>query len=102
MSLNLTFTPSPMLSRDLAELSLPLMARLALKVETEAKRRVPVKTGNLRRSITSTAAMTGGIPTGVVAATAHYGGFVEIGTVFMQPQPYLRPALISVINARVA
>lgn len=98
MSVSISFTPAASLNRDLGDLALVMTARLALAVETEAKRRVPVKTGNLRRSITSTASMSGGVPTGIVAATAHYGGFVELGTAFMQPQPYLRPALVAVIR----
>lgn len=98
MSATITFKLSPTLNRSLATLAVPMMGRLALKVESEAKRRVPVKTGNLRRSITSTVSVVGGIPTGVVAATAHYGGFVEVGTAFMHPQPYLRPALIDTIR----
>ncbi len=30
---------------------------------------------------------------GVVKATAFYGAFVEYGTRYMNPQPFLRPAL---------
>jgi HK97 gp10 family phage protein len=102
MSTTITFKISPTLNRDLGTLAVPMLGRLALKVETEAKRLVPVKTGNLRRSITSAVSVAAGIPTAAVAATAHYGGFVEVGTAFMAPQPYLRPALVKVIRGGVA
>lgn len=98
MSTTITFKASPTLLRDVSAMSLPMMGLLTLKVETEAKRRVPVRTGNLRRSITGAVSMVAGVPQGVVAATAHYGGFVEIGTAYMAPQPYLRPALIASIR----
>lgn len=98
----ITFRANPRLGVELDRLAAPMMARLALKVETEAKRRTPVKTGNLRRSIISTVAEVDGRPVGVVAATAHYAGFVELGTYKMRARPFLRSALIEVIRGGVA
>lgn len=101
MATQITFRTNPRLTTELGELAVPMLARLALQVESEAKRRAPVKTGNLRRSITSAAAMDGGIPSAIVAATVHYAGFVELGTRYVNAQPFLRPALVAVIGGAV-
>lgn len=101
MSANVTFRVNPNLDRELGALMRPIMARLALTVETAAKRNAPVKTGNLRRSITSFVADIEGIPVGTVAATAHYAGFVELGTWKMEPRPFLRRALIETIGGHL-
>ena len=98
----ITFRVNPHLRQELGELMVPMLARLAAKVETEAKRNAPVKTGNLRRSIISSVAIVDGVPTGVVAATAHYAGFVELGTYKMNARPFLRRALIDVIRGGIA
>lgn len=62
------------------------------KVVQEARRLVPVDTGNLRSSIrfdpnTRTIRAVGG------AGGRVYAGYVEFGTSRMKAQPYLRPAL---------
>lgn len=54
-------------------------------VEAEAKRKVPVDSGDLQRSI--------GHEKGAIFAGEPYAGFVEFGTAHMRPQPYLRPAI---------
>lgn len=54
-------------------------------------------TGFLQRSIFEDS-RDGGL-TGVVSHGAHYGGYVEKGTRYMDAQPYLRPAL-NVIGPR--
>lgn len=98
----ITYRANPNFARDFGRLLEPMMARLALKVETEAKRNAPVRTGNLRRSITSFVATIEGKPVGVVAATANYAGFVELGTHKMAARPFLRKALIDVIHGGIA
>lgn len=84
----------------------------ALAVEAGAKRRAPVLTGNLRRSIHSAAFVKGrriygatddngkAIPDyaaqgihAVVGTNCGYGVYLELGTVRMSPHPYLLPAL---------
>lgn len=69
-------------------------------VEGEAKSLCPVSTeetrpggphGELRQSITS---QTEGL-TGLVGTNKEYAGYVEFGTVYQRPQPYLVPALKS-------
>jgi HK97 gp10 family phage protein len=71
---------------------------LAQEVSREAKRLVPYKTGNLRRSITYKVVGFSRDMNAVVQATAFYGIFVELGTRFRSPKPYLRPALRVVLR----
>lgn len=56
----------------------------------QAKRNAPVRTGDLRGSITP--AITDGGLTGKAAPHVDYGPYVELGTRFMNAQPYLKPA----------
>lgn len=63
-------------------------------VETEAKRRAPYKTGNLRRSIVHEVRGRGKDQHAIVAATAHYAAFQEFGTSRHAAHPFLRPALL--------
>lgn len=55
----------------------------------EGKKFVP-PTGNLKRSI-GLEIIDGGF-TAEVEPTAEYAGYVELGTRFMEAQPYLKPA----------
>jgi HK97 gp10 family phage protein len=64
---------------------------LARTVEQEALLRVPVDTGRLMRSIAVDVA--GSVLT--ARAGAPYASFVEQGTRYMKPQPFLRPAVES-------
>lgn len=57
-------------------------------VEGDAKRMVPVDTGNLRSSIHTTVSNL----TATIGSKVFYAPFVELGTVKMYPRPYLRPA----------
>lgn len=84
------------------------MANLGFHIEERAKAGVPVRTGNLRRSIHSVAfrdgrvvSMSGNAPDysgemrgiGVIVGTnTNYGIFVELGTVRMAPRPFLSTA----------
>ena len=54
-----------------------------------AKELVPVRTGRLRDSIGMRRIGAGKI---VVEAKAPYAGYVEYGTRYMKPRPYMRPA----------
>lgn len=60
----------------------------AQDIVDDAKRRVPVDTGELRDSIGKRREGIGWL----VEATAEYAGFVEYGTRHMAAQPYLTPA----------
>lgn len=52
----------------------------SLSIEREAKHLVPVDTGTLRRSLTSTVAPIGGKPTGIVGTALSYAASVEFGS----------------------
>lgn len=64
-------------------------AKSALMLEAEAKKNAPVDTGRLMNSIATSAAGPG---TYEVGPTVDYGAYVELGTRFMAPEPYLMPA----------
>lgn len=69
---------------------------VAEDIKSEAKRIVPVDTGNLRDSIT----VRDGIDQNekLIGTDVHYARHVEFGTVQHSPQPYLRPALDRIIG----
>lgn len=61
-----------------------------VEMQEQAKRNAPVRTGDLRGSITSE--ITDGGMTGKVAPGVDYQAYVELGTRFMHAQPYMKPA----------
>lgn len=68
--------------------------KATLAVQAQAQAKVPVKTGTLRRSITSQ------FPTdlsGIVGPSVEYGKFVEFGTRRMGARPFMRPAAEAVL-----
>jgi HK97 gp10 family phage protein len=68
---------------------------LGLKVQNGARERCPVDTGRLRASIVSSGLEHDAKGAFVrVGTNVFYAGFVEFGTRYMAPQPYLRPALL--------
>lgn len=91
-NVQVTFKGLPQLNRRLTALEElgPLMRDVALTAVGEQKRRAPVRTGNLRRTIhvgrvTNTSAET--------VAGARYAGFVEVGTKPHEIRPRARKAL---------
>jgi HK97 gp10 family phage protein len=63
-------------------------------VEREAKRIVPVDTGNLKNSIRSELdEIEATRVTAVTGTNVEYAPYVELGTGRQRPKPYLRPAL---------
>lgn len=69
---------------------------LGPRIVAEAKRTVPILTGELRSSISHGTAVENGTAVLVVAAgtggRGKHAAFVELGTSRMRAQPYLRPA----------
>jgi len=63
----------------------------ALMVERTAKQLAPVETGTLRRSITHKVTKN----KAVVGSNVEYAPHIEMGTVKMAAQPFLRPALMA-------
>lgn len=67
-----------------------IIGKIVLAVEGRAKRLAPVKTGTLRRSVTSRVVS----PTrGQVGSNLEYAPYVEYGTRYMEAQPFLEPAI---------
>lgn len=60
------------------------------EMQTKAQRNAPVDTGALKRSI-GLELRDGGF-TAEVEPTEEYAPYVELGTRFMEAQPYLKPA----------
>jgi HK97 gp10 family phage protein len=66
------------------------MAKTAELVWTLAQQYVPVRTGRLRSSLS---VLTLGSLQFKVGSNVEYAGYVEYGTRFMSPRPYLRPSI---------
>lgn len=60
-------------------------------MQEKAQRKVPVDTGTLKGSIRLDISGNGVAAT--VEPTAEYAAYVELGTRFMEAQPYLKPAI---------
>lgn len=60
------------------------------EMQTKAQQNAPVDTGTLKRSIGLEITDSG--MTAEVRPTADYAPYVELGTRFMEAQPYLKPA----------
>ncbi len=60
-----------------------------------ARELAPVRTGRLRDSIRISRARRG---EAIVEATAPYAGYVEYGTRYMKPRPYMRPAAAEAVE----
>lgn len=102
----MVFTGLNELQRGLVERSRLEEAKMAVKkhgarLQQGAQKNAPVGTpestgipgylgGTLRQSI-GLSIEDGGL-TAHVEATAHYAGYVELGTRFMRAQPYMKPA----------
>lgn len=69
------------------------VTKLAIKVESGAKRRSPVDTGRLRSSITHELGHSGTIIEAHIGTNVNYAIFQELGTSRMRAHPFLRPAL---------
>lgn len=67
-----------------------VMQKIVAVVETDAKRRSPVRTGTLRRSIRG---RTLSPLRGVVGSNVHYARFVHDGTRHMRARPFITDAI---------
>lgn len=93
----------PALRRDFSVLTAKMqrgVIRDALRagarpVVASAKAKVPVLTGDLKRSISQRVSVKGasGVATIGFARKQFYGAFIELGTSKMAAKPFLRPAL---------
>jgi|SRR5882757_3722186 len=73
------------------------MRKLALMVETGAKRLAPVDTGRLRSSIEHTVSGNGDGMKADIFSTVNYAIYQELGTRYQSGTAYLRPALHQVM-----
>lgn len=92
-------------SRALAELFLssegPIakdLARRAIQVDRMAKQLAPVDTGRLRSSITWKLGHDARGLYAEIGSNVEYAIFQELGTRFVPPHPYLRPALAAAVR----
>lgn len=100
---NLKITGASALNAALLELSTDVAGRLgensvragARVIAAEARQRVPVETGELKKSIRmfSERNRKAGERTAYAGTRLFYGRFVEFGTVHQSAKPFLRPAL---------
>ena len=66
--------------------------KTAADIIRDAQIAAPVRTGNLRNSITADIENRPSVVSAEVGPTAEYGAYVEFGTSRQAPQPYLGPA----------
>ena len=83
-----------LIERSHLEAARGYVAKNGSELQTQAQRNAPVDSGTLMRSI-GLSIEDGGL-TAKVEATAHYAGYVELGTRFMAAQPYMKPAFNNV------
>jgi HK97 gp10 family phage protein len=92
MSVTITGLDKVMSNLSPAQLELPkrrFLTRIALIVERAAKKRAPVKTGHLRRSITHRVERDRAI----VGTNVKYAPYQELGTRFIRPRAFLSGSL---------
>lgn len=77
--------------KEIDKLTKAIAENLGQSIEQTAKEIVPVKTGTLRDSITH---QTKGVNEVEIKAETPYAVYIELGTSFMEAQPYLRPAVM--------
>lgn len=90
----------PQITTALHQVAVTEVKKHAYMVEAQAKAKVAVDTGTLRRSIHSVFE-NGGLRA-LVGPSVLYGKFVEFGTRRMGARPYMRPAAESVLPKFVA
>lgn len=72
------------------ELLVKTFQRSMLQIQNLAKIKAPVDTGNLRNSIQLDIITDTQI---IITSYANYSAYLEFGTIYMQPQPFLRLAI---------
>ena len=71
------------------------MQRIVLQIEAQAKKNAPVRTGTLRRSITSVVNISGNKVIGKIGTNLKYAAFVEYGTKRMKGRKFITRAVES-------
>jgi HK97 gp10 family phage protein len=70
------------------------LVRVGLQVQNYARELCPVDTGRLRASIQMDSGRDGVGPWVSIGTNVEYAPYVEFGTRYMSPQPYMRPAVL--------
>lgn len=77
-----------------------VVKHVAEDVAEDARRVVPVRSGDLRSTIrvedageNRSRVVAGGQHGAMTGRPVNYAGYVELGTRYMDPQPYLKPSL---------
>ena len=78
-----------------------ILTQAALQVVNRAKILCPVDTGRLRDSITWELGVMGLLPVARVGTNVEYARYVELGTRYMAAQPFLRPAIASLVGSKL-
>jgi hypothetical protein len=74
------------------------VTRVCVRAQTEAQRLCPVDTGRLRASIRFMVQEEDGEIVGYVGSDVNYAIYVELGTRYMNSEPYLRPGVDAAIG----
>lgn len=80
------------LADEISEEVKKVVITTANKIETEAKLKAPVDTGDLRKSITTDIEQTSRKIETETGSDVEYADHVELGTSKQSPQPYLFPS----------
>ena len=95
--MNVQFTDnSKEVSDNIKAALLRAMETCGLVAEGYAKKLAPVDTGNLRNSITHD--VDDGEPAAYIGTNVEYSIYVELGTIKMDAQPFLKPAVADHAN----
>ena len=91
-AMNIQFTDnSKEVSEDIKAALLRGLETCGLVAEGYAKKLAPVDTGNLRNSITHD--LDDGEPAAYIGTNVEYAPYVCLGTIHMNAQPFLKPAV---------
>ena len=83
-------------SEDIKAALLRGLEKCGLTAERFAKKLAPYDTGNLRNSITHT--VDDGEPAAYIGTDVEYAPYVCLGTIHMNAQPFLKPAVAANAN----
>lgn len=70
------------------------LLRVGIQVQNYARELCPVDTGRLRASITMDSGRDSRGAWVTIGTNVEYAPYVEFGTRYMSPQPYMRPAVM--------
>lgn len=97
---NIVFNPDKvdeMLKGPTGEVALYL-AKVCVQIAGQAQELCPVDTGRLRASIRWMISVDEGSLVGYVGSDVDYTIYVELGTMYMNAEPFLRPAVDTVLG----